>query len=150
SLDGVFPLAPSYDHVGPMARDVAGCAELMAVLAPGLERRELDSLAEVTVGIAWTEHADPLVRARIEAAGALFPRSRRIAFPEPVGTTPVFLREVADVHRELYAEQAELYGENIRPKIERCLAVTDAEAAAAAEARAEYERCALVALEGCD
>ena len=33
------------------------------------------------------------------------------------------MREVADVHRELYAEHAELYGENIAPKIERCLAV---------------------------
>ena len=25
SIDGVFPLAPSFDHAGPMARDVAGC-----------------------------------------------------------------------------------------------------------------------------
>ena len=37
-IDGVFPLAPSFDHAGPMARDVAGCATLMAVLAPELER----------------------------------------------------------------------------------------------------------------
>ena len=28
-IDGVFPLAPSFDHAGPMARDVAGCVELM-------------------------------------------------------------------------------------------------------------------------
>ena len=40
---------------------------------------------------------------------------------------PAFMREVGDVHRELYPEHAELYGENIRGKIERCLAVTDAE-----------------------
>ncbi len=32
-LDGVFPLAPSYDSVGPMATDAADCAALMAVLA---------------------------------------------------------------------------------------------------------------------
>ena len=38
------------------------------------------------------------------------------------------MREIADVHRELFAEHAELYGENIRPKIERCLEITDAEA----------------------
>jgi aspartyl-tRNA(Asn)/glutamyl-tRNA(Gln) amidotransferase subunit A len=149
-LDGVFPLAPSFDHAGPMARDVAGCAELMAVLAPGLDGRELDSLAEVSVGVAWAELADPLVRARVEAAGALFPRSRRIEFPEPDGTMPAFWREIGDVHRDLYAEQSELYGENIRPKIERCLAVTDAEAAAASSIRAEYERQALDALAGCD
>ena len=56
------------------------------------------------------------------------------------------MREVADVHRDLYAEHGELYGENIRPKIERCLAVTDAEAAAATAARAAYERLAHAAL----
>jgi aspartyl-tRNA(Asn)/glutamyl-tRNA(Gln) amidotransferase subunit A len=148
-LDGVFPLAPSFDHAGPMARDVAGCVELMAVLAPGLELPEVE-LADIGLAVAWCEHADPLVRARVEEVAALFPGSRRVAFPEAEGTTPAFMREIADVHRDLYAEQAELYGENIRPKIERCLAVTDAEAAAAAAARAEYERLASAALEGFD
>src|SRR5262249_2421971 len=122
----------------------------MAALAPGLEPSALESLEDVTVGIAWTEHAAPLVRARVEAAGALFPHSHRIEFPEPSGTVPLFMREIADVHRELYAEHAELYGENIRPKIERCLDVTEIEAATAAEARARYAEMALEALEGCD
>jgi aspartyl-tRNA(Asn)/glutamyl-tRNA(Gln) amidotransferase subunit A len=134
--DGVFPLAPSYDHAGPMGRDVAACAELMRALAPELEQERVE-LADVEVAVAWTEHADPLVRERVEAAAALFPRRRRVDFPEPPGTTADFMREIADVHRELYAEQAELYGENIRPKIERCLAWSDAEVA---EARANRER----------
>ncbi len=34
-LDGVFPLAPSFDTVGPMARDVAGLETGMALLEPG-------------------------------------------------------------------------------------------------------------------
>ncbi len=148
-IDGVFPLAPSFDHAGPMARDVAGCATLMAVLAPELEQRQVD-LGDVRVGVAWCEHADPLVRARVEAAAELFPRSARLDFPEPVGTMPAFMREIADVHRELYAEQAELYGENIRPKIERCLEVTEFEASAAAAVRARYERNASAALDGFD
>ncbi len=42
------------------------------------------------------------------------------------------MREVGAVHRDLYAEHAELYGENIAPKIERCLAIGEGEAAAAA------------------
>jgi aspartyl-tRNA(Asn)/glutamyl-tRNA(Gln) amidotransferase subunit A len=148
-IDGVFPLAPSFDHAGPMARDVAGCVGMMRVLAPGLEEREVD-LGVVRVGVAWCEHAEPLVRARVEAAGALFPRSNPIAFPEPIGTTPAFMREIAGVHRELYAEQGELYGENIRPKIELCLAVSEAEASDAAVARVEYEHGALEALDGFD
>jgi aspartyl-tRNA(Asn)/glutamyl-tRNA(Gln) amidotransferase subunit A len=53
-----------------------------------------------------------------------------------------FMREVADVHRELYAENGELYGDDVAVKIERCLAVADAEAAQAQRAREEYrERC---------
>src|SRR6201999_2101116 len=35
SLDGVRPLAPGLDTVGPMARDVAGVAAGMALLEPG-------------------------------------------------------------------------------------------------------------------
>src|SRR5580765_7507122 len=60
-LDGCFPLAPSFDHAGPMARDVAGCARMMEALAPGLAQEELE-LEDVEVGFAWTELADPQVR----------------------------------------------------------------------------------------
>ncbi len=35
SLDGVWPLAPSLDTVGPLARDVAGLVQGMALLEPG-------------------------------------------------------------------------------------------------------------------
>jgi aspartyl-tRNA(Asn)/glutamyl-tRNA(Gln) amidotransferase subunit A len=150
-IDGVFPLAPSFDHVGPMARDVARCIELTRVLAPELDAPSDDlRLGDLRVGIAWSELAEPLVRARVEAADELFPGARRIDFPIPEGTTPLFMREIADIHRDLYAEYAELYGDNIRPKIDRCLAVTDAEATAAAAARADYEHRALAALDGLD
>jgi aspartyl-tRNA(Asn)/glutamyl-tRNA(Gln) amidotransferase subunit A len=145
STDGVFPLAPSYDHVGPMARDVATCIELMRVLV-GLAAEEY---RPVRVGIAWIDAAEPLVRQRVAAAGALLDAAP-VAFPLPEGTTPLFMREVADIHRELFAEHGELYGENLRPKIERCLEVSEAEAASAAVARGEYERQAFAALEGFD
>jgi aspartyl-tRNA(Asn)/glutamyl-tRNA(Gln) amidotransferase subunit A len=141
STDGVFPLAPSYDHAGPMARDVQTCAELMHVLA-GVD---VASIRTPSIALAWHELAQPLVRARIEEAGRLL-GATPIPFPLPEGTTPVFMREVADVHRDLYAEHAELYGENVRPKFERCLAVSDSEAAAAGDARGTYEREALAAL----
>jgi aspartyl-tRNA(Asn)/glutamyl-tRNA(Gln) amidotransferase subunit A len=91
------------------------------------------------------------VRARVEAAAALFPRSRTIEFPvpEPVGTK-VFMREVAEVHRELYAEHADLYGEDVASKIELCLAVTDAEYEAGLAARERYREAAAAAVEGID
>ena len=44
----------------------------------------------------------------------------------------------ADVHRALFPDNEELYGDNVRGKIERCLRVGDAEAAASERERAEY------------
>ena len=141
---GCFPLAPSYDHVGPMASSVEGCAELMEALVPGFPREELESLDELAVGVAWTEHADPLVRRRVEAATALFPRAQRVDFPFPdPDENLLFAREIADVHRALFPEHADEYGEGVRTKLERCFEVTDAEVARAARLREEYrERCA--------
>ena len=86
--DGCFPLASSYDHVGPMASSVEGCEELMRALAGagstgggaagarpqnrppaaggGFAPAVLESLDELEVGVAWLDAADPLVRARVE------------------------------------------------------------------------------------
>jgi aspartyl-tRNA(Asn)/glutamyl-tRNA(Gln) amidotransferase subunit A len=150
SLDGCFPLAPSFDHAGPMARDVGTCTEAMTVLAPSFAPVVLDSLEDVTVGVAWLEGADPLVRARVEEAAALFPRSAPLRLPEPEGISRLFMHEVAGVHRELFAENADLYGEDLRIKIERCLAVSDADAERAARARDGYREAVDAALGGKD
>ena len=149
--DGCFPLAPSYDHVGPLASSVEGCSELMDALVPGFVHDGLASLEELEVGVAWLDLADPLVRARVEAAAALFPRRRAIDFPlAPPDENRLFMREVADVHRALFPGNEELYGENPRTKIERCLAVTDAEVAVAQRERAAYRERAADALDGID
>jgi aspartyl-tRNA(Asn)/glutamyl-tRNA(Gln) amidotransferase subunit A len=142
-LDGCFPLAPGFDHGGPMARSVDDCAEMMRTLAPGFEPRKIDSLEEVSIGVAWTELADPLVGERVTEAAMLFPRSRPLELPLPEGVGAVFMREVADVHRELFREHAAAYGQNVRTKIERCLKVTDDEYERALRALHDYrERCA--------
>jgi aspartyl-tRNA(Asn)/glutamyl-tRNA(Gln) amidotransferase subunit A len=148
--DGCFPLAPSYDHVGPLASTVEGCDELMRALVPGFESSGLESLEELEVGIAWLDDADPLVRARVEAATALFPRRRHIDFPLAGDEYALFGREVADVHRGLFPENADAYGDNVRTKIERCFEVTDGEVRAAERTRAEYREQALEALDGVD
>jgi aspartyl-tRNA(Asn)/glutamyl-tRNA(Gln) amidotransferase subunit A len=141
--DGCFPLAPSYDHVGPMASSVEGCVELMRALVPGFEPAPLESLEELAVGVAWLDEADPLVRDRVAAAAERFPRRRQVDLPLPDREeNQLFMREVADVHRGLYPERADDYGEGIRWKLELCVEVTDAEAAAGERLRHEYrERC---------
>jgi aspartyl-tRNA(Asn)/glutamyl-tRNA(Gln) amidotransferase subunit A len=142
SLDGCFPLAPSFDHAGPMASSVADCVAMMRVLADGFEERSLDSLDELAAGVAWLDRAEPLVRERVADTASLFTRARELEFPLPDEVHPAFMREVADVHRELFAENADLYGDNVRTKIERCLEVTDGEYETARRARDEYrDRC---------
>jgi aspartyl-tRNA(Asn)/glutamyl-tRNA(Gln) amidotransferase subunit A len=148
SLDGCFPLAPGFDHAGPLARSVGACAEMMQALTASFEVRQIESLEEVSVGVAWTELADPLVGERVAEAAQLLPRSRALELPLPEGVGAVFMREVADVHRDLFREHADDYGENVRTKIERCLAVTDEEYEQALRALDDYrERCAGIVAE---
>jgi aspartyl-tRNA(Asn)/glutamyl-tRNA(Gln) amidotransferase subunit A len=150
SSAGCFPLAPSFDTVGPMAATVEGCEELLAALVPDYSPAPLESLAELSVGLAWTEHADPLVRARVEEAATLFPHRRAVDFPLPPEGRGEFAQEVAGVHGVLFPGNEELYGENVRGKIERCLAVGDDEAEASRRERAEYRERADEAFEGLD
>jgi aspartyl-tRNA(Asn)/glutamyl-tRNA(Gln) amidotransferase subunit A len=150
SLEGVFPLAPSFDHVGPMARSVAECTAMMRDLADGFEPTTVESLEEVEVGVAWLELADPVVLARVREASELFPRRREIDFPLAEKISRAFMREVADVHRDLFAEFADSYGDNVRMKVERCLAVTDGEYERSVEARQTLREQAASALEGLD
>jgi len=128
-IEGVFPLAPSFDHAGPMASDVSTCIDMMRTLAP-LEVAEV-SLDDIHIARAWSDDAT-------------------VDFPTAENVIHAFMREVADVHRELFEENADLYGENPRGKIERCLAVTDGEYDAAIRARAEHAERAAAALEGFD
>jgi aspartyl-tRNA(Asn)/glutamyl-tRNA(Gln) amidotransferase subunit A len=138
SVEGCFPLAPSYDVVGPMASSVQGCERLLRALAPDFDPVELESLEELEVGIAWLDQAEPLVRQRAREVAALFPRQRELALPLAPANRADFMREVADVHRALFSGNEELYGENVRSKVERCLQVRDEEDAAAERERAGY------------
>ena len=144
--DGVFPLAPSFDTVGPMARSVGECATMLRALGAAPE----SASADIRAALAWTEHADPLVRARVEEAAALLPGVEQIDFPLPGDMNPAFQAEAADVHRDLFAEHAGLYGENVRRKLEAAFAVTEEAVAASRAGREAYRESALEALEGFD
>src|SRR4051812_41983578 len=64
SLDGVWPLAPSFDTIGPIARDMAGAEAGMALLEPGFRAAPA---AAVRVGRVRTD-ADPVIEAAVDAA----------------------------------------------------------------------------------
>jgi aspartyl-tRNA(Asn)/glutamyl-tRNA(Gln) amidotransferase subunit A len=144
--DGVFPLAPSFDTVGPMARSVSQCTAAMKALGALGEHSDRD----VRVGIAWTVYADPLVRARVEEAASLLPEAERIELPLPGNLNPAFQVEAAEVHRKLFAEHADLYGDNVRRKLEAAFAVEEEAVAASLAEREDYRGRALEAFEGFD
>ena len=143
--DGVFPLAPSFDTVGPMARSVSACTAAMKALGAAGEQP-----GDVRIGLAWTAYADPLVRARVEEAAALLPDVEDVEFPLPGNVNPAFQVEAAEVHRELFAEHPDLYGDNVRRKVEAALAATESEIAASLAEREAYRERALEALDGFD
>src|SRR5947207_1197703 len=58
SLEGCWPLAPSYDHAGPMARDVATCTAMLEVLA--------DDFVPATTELAAGERARAELREEAE------------------------------------------------------------------------------------
>jgi aspartyl-tRNA(Asn)/glutamyl-tRNA(Gln) amidotransferase subunit A len=151
-IDGCFPLAPSFDVAGPMARDVAGCERMMAALVPGFAPAGVESLGDLRVGVAWTARADPLVRERVEAAAARFAGARALDLPLAADFDfyPVFAGEAADVHRELFPAHREQYGENVAAKIGPALELTDDERAAAAGERERYRERMAEGMDGLD
>jgi aspartyl-tRNA(Asn)/glutamyl-tRNA(Gln) amidotransferase subunit A len=150
SLEGCWPLAPSYDHAGPMARTVDECAAMLRALVTGFEPLPPPALADLRIAVAWTDDAERGVRQRVEAAAARFPHGKRIEFPTGQGNLRVFMREIAEVHATLFGEQPDAYGEDVARKVRDCLAVTDAEFAEAQRVRASYRDEAAQLLDGFD
>jgi aspartyl-tRNA(Asn)/glutamyl-tRNA(Gln) amidotransferase subunit A len=143
---GVVGFKPTHGLV-----PVEGCEELLGALAPAFTSNSLlQALEELEVGIAWLDHVDPLVRERVAEAAALFPRRRDVDLPLAPANRSDFMREAADVHRALFPGNEDLYGENVRGKIARCLEVGDSDAAAAARERAEYRERMAEAVDGLD
>jgi aspartyl-tRNA(Asn)/glutamyl-tRNA(Gln) amidotransferase subunit A len=127
-IDGCFPLAPSFDHAGPMARDVRGCVGMMEALVPGFEAVE-DALADLRIGVAWLDEADPLVRARVEETAARFSSPRPLSLPVPdrEGWGAAFRREALESHAGLFPERAEDYGDDVRSSLQGAVELTDTE-----------------------
>ncbi len=135
-IDGCFPLAPSFDHAGPMARDVAECARMMEALVPGFEPVNVD-LDDLLVGVAWLDEADPLVRARVEQAAAKFPNRQELALgvPDREQWGAAFRREALESHAGLFPERAEDYGDDVRNSLEGAMELTEGEVEAARRLR---------------
>jgi aspartyl-tRNA(Asn)/glutamyl-tRNA(Gln) amidotransferase subunit A len=98
SLDGIFPLASSLDHPGPMARNPADAALLFGVLvdeapAPALP----DGLRGVRIGLCPDMHLTPLTpevetayRSAVDAAAGAGAELVEVPLPEAAGAYQAF------------------------------------------------------------
>jgi Asp-tRNA(Asn)/Glu-tRNA(Gln) amidotransferase A subunit family amidase len=111
---------------------------MMAALVPGFETPGPAPLDELRIGVAWLEEAAPVVARTVGEAAQKLPGAVPVTLPFPGGAFPAFQREIAEVHRDLIDRYADLYGTNVRTKIERALEVSDAEDANARAARERY------------
>ncbi len=145
-LDGVFPLCPSLDTVGPMGRTVEDVAVLWSVLAGTvMPEPRLDGL---TVGLLRrapdladgreTEASDAAEAwvADLERLGARVVES--VIPAAQADMWPLFLHEAAWSHRETFPSRAGEYASTIRPKLEAAQLVSADAVAAAREALAVW------------
>jgi amidase len=126
-LEGVWPLSPSFDTVGPMARDVAGLVTGMELLEPGFSVAEL---GEVRVGRLPVE-ADPAITSGIERALMLTDWDcAELPVPgwDEAGPQAGLLLVVEAWHTDgaLVAEDPESISEGVRARLELGAAVDDA------------------------
>jgi amidase len=130
SLDGVWPLAPSLDTVGPMARDIAGVTTGMALLERGFRVAEAPA---VRIGRIRPDglDVDPVIDAAIDAA--LAASGLEVADVDLPGwlaareTCGVLLDfEAAQSNRALLADPAvrALIGPNVLARLEAAETVT--------------------------
>ena len=142
-LDGVWPLAPSLDTIGPMARDVAGATAGMALLEPGFAAEAAAATRIGRVRPAGAE-ADPAVDAAVDAA--LARSGIEVAEVDLPGwglarkaSDVIIDAEAAVSNRELLADPArrDLLGPRVRANLAEGEAVTPAELQ---RARAAQER----------
>lgn len=132
SLDGVRPLSPGLDTVGPMARDVAGVAAGMALLEPGFT---VAADAPRTVGLLAVD-ADPRVSAAVNAAlrtaefdvvpVAVSGLDRVIA-----ASITVLDAQAWQVNAALFAASADQLGGDVRDRLVHASTVTAAQVSAA-------------------
>jgi len=148
SLDGVFPLCPTLDTVGPMARSVEDVALMWSVLA-GRAVPE-PRLAGLTVGLLRhppgigdgreTERTDAaeVWVADLERLGARVVEAR---VPEPSANTwPQFQHEALRSHAATFPSRADEYGALMRKKLEAAQRATPEEVEAAYRAIEEWRR----------
>jgi aspartyl-tRNA(Asn)/glutamyl-tRNA(Gln) amidotransferase subunit A len=139
--DGAFPLSTTLDSVGPIARTVAECAVTDAVMAgEDILPLELLALAGLRFGIAEGLPLDRLddtvsaafkaALARLDGAGVRISRETLPLFDDMVAVNAkggIAPYEACAIHRDRIARRAGDVDPNVRVRIERGCAISQAD-----------------------
>ena len=143
SRHGVFPLAETFDHIGPMCRTAADAAAMLQAMAgqdaldpTAINAPVPDYLAELGPGISnmliavdWSlleDRVHPSMVAAMKAAAKTFEglgaRIREVTLP-PIGPSmaplmPLLMAEVRAAHEETYPALAADYGPDLAGMLE--------------------------------
>ncbi|HYR91062.1 MAG TPA: amidase [Terriglobia bacterium] len=132
SLNGVIPLAPSFDHAGPMAQTVEDVAILLSVIT-GNRVRYADALTGNIKGIRlgipqnyFYEHLDPEVDAAVRSAitrlGNLGADIVEVDFSSASLQKDIFVQvatpEAYSYHEQYLQSHGAAYGSDVRTRLE--------------------------------
>jgi aspartyl-tRNA(Asn)/glutamyl-tRNA(Gln) amidotransferase subunit A len=137
-LDGVFPLARTLDHAGPMARTPPDVALFYEVLAdPGPDADPGFARVAVCPDLHLHELSPGIARAFERAVAAFDPVEVRFPGAETLYPTYAAIQqaEAARVHRDLFPARAEEYGPDVSTRLAAAQSVTLDDYIAATEAR---------------
>ena len=146
-LDGVVPLAPSFDHAGPITRSVADAALLLGVLAGGPVDIETTDRPRLAVSRELLDLAEPTLRGHLEtvmtrladAGATLVEVALPTSFAGIVAAGRLILEaEAAAYHESMFAQHAGDYGPGIAELITAGLARRATELVQAERARAAF------------
>ena len=143
---GIFDLAATFDHLGPMTRSAADSAIMLKVLA-GHDPKDPTSLSipvpdyydeldgpdgarGVLIGLDWDyigDGAEPVTMAAMEEVAAVLADlgaiTRPVKFPDlkPLfaNTMGLSSAEIAAAHADTFPSQANRYGESLRNMLEK-------------------------------
>ena len=142
STAGVWPLAPSLDSVGPMARDVAGVVLGMQLLEPGFSPAPNGA---TVVGRVRGIEADPDLEAAVDAAlrSAEF-EVIDIDLPNwtaaSMAALTILVVEGAAANAELYETAPDAIGDDVRGFIEIGRSFGEEQLASARDTAAQWQR----------
>lgn len=145
--DGVYPLAPSYDSVGPMAQSAEDCARLFSVLSNtpvGPPQNPIGWRMVVLDRNAYPVPVEPAVQSALDDAVAVFedlgavlrPCGPPFALPEltrDAGT--LIAAEALVIHGARFDADPQVFGTELRRRLEQARNTPEATIRTAAAAR---------------